>query len=117
MNVIRRNHLDGRLDETAARQAIDDLELWPGERFAHTRLIPRAWEPRPNVRGWDAFYVALAEALDATLLTLDERLARASGPQCRIEVPRHLAGMGGTDKEATSAPRRTPRTQGRQDAP
>lgn len=32
-------------------------------------------------------YVALAEALDATLLTLDHRLAAASGPRCRIEVP------------------------------
>jgi predicted nucleic acid-binding protein len=38
------------------------------------------------VRGWDAFYVALAEAFDATLLTMDERLARAHGPSCRIEV-------------------------------
>jgi predicted nucleic acid-binding protein len=108
MNVIRRYHLDGRLDETAARQAIEDLEAWPVERFGHTTLIPRAWDLRHNVRGWDAFYVALAEALDATLLTLDERLARASGPRCRIEVPRSLASWGGTDPEATSAPRRKP---------
>ena len=108
LNVIRRYHLDGRLDDTAARQAIEDLELWPGERFAHTSLIPRAWDLRNNVRGWDAFYVALAEALDATLLTLDERLSRASGPRCPIEVPRGLIELGGSDKEATSAPRRRP---------
>jgi predicted nucleic acid-binding protein len=38
------------------------------------------------VRGWDAFYVALAEALDAPLLTLDPRLRRAHGPRCAIEV-------------------------------
>jgi len=38
------------------------------------------------VRGWDAAYVALAEVLDATLLTLDRRLAEASGPRCRIEI-------------------------------
>lgn len=38
------------------------------------------------MRGWDAFYVALAETFDATLLTMDERLARAQGPTCRIEV-------------------------------
>jgi predicted nucleic acid-binding protein len=87
LHVIRQHHLDGRLDDTAARQAIEELELWPGERFAHTSLIPRAWDLRTNVRGWDAFYVALAEALDGTLLTLDERLSRASGPRCRIEVP------------------------------
>ena len=41
---------------------------------------------RENVRGWDAAYVALAEALDATLITLDGRLARAEGPTCRIEL-------------------------------
>jgi predicted nucleic acid-binding protein len=100
MNVIRKYHLDGRLDETAARQAVEDLELWPGERFAHTRLIPRAWELRNNVRGWDAFYVALAEALDATLLTLDERLSRALGPRCRIEVPRGSKDFGSADEGA-----------------
>jgi predicted nucleic acid-binding protein len=88
LNVIRRYHLDGRLDETAARQAAEDLRDWPGERFGHQGLIPRAWDLRSNVRGSDAFYVALAEALDATLLTLDGRLARASGPRCRIEIPR-----------------------------
>jgi predicted nucleic acid-binding protein len=88
LNVIRRYHLEGRLDATAARQAADDLRAWPGERFGHQGLIRRAWDLRNNVRGWDAFYVALAEALGATLLTLDERLARASGPRCPMLVPR-----------------------------
>jgi predicted nucleic acid-binding protein len=87
LSVIRRFYLDARLDETSARHAVEDLELWPGQRFAHTSLIARAWELRQNIRGWDAFYVALAEALDATLLTLDVRLARAPGPRCRIQVP------------------------------
>jgi predicted nucleic acid-binding protein len=35
---------------------------------------------------WDALYVALAEALDATLLTLDARLGRIRGLDCRVEV-------------------------------
>jgi len=48
--------------------------------------MDRAWKLRNSVRGWDAFYVALAEAFDATLLTLDSRLPRAHGPACRIEV-------------------------------
>jgi len=39
------------------------------------------------VRGYDALYVALAEALDAPLLTLDRRLARASGLRCAVETP------------------------------
>jgi predicted nucleic acid-binding protein len=35
---------------------------------------------------YDAAYVALAEVLDVPLLTADERLARAAGPRCTIEV-------------------------------
>jgi predicted nucleic acid-binding protein len=86
MGVIRAQHLRGRLDGTAAAQAVADLKDWPGERFGHRWLLQRAWQLRDSVRGWDAFYVALAEAFDATLLTLDARLARAPGPTCRIEV-------------------------------
>jgi predicted nucleic acid-binding protein len=85
-SVIRREHRLGRLDRTAADQAIEDLEEWPGERFGHRLLLARAWELRDNVRGWDAMYVALAEALDATLLTTDARLAVAQGPTCRIDA-------------------------------
>ena len=84
--VIRREHLRGSLDRTAATQAVEDMETWPGERFGHRLLLSRAWELRSTVRGWDAMYVALAEALDAVLLTTDARLAAATGPTCRIEV-------------------------------
>ena len=84
--AIRREHRLGRLDRTAAQQAVEDLEAWPGERFGHRLLLERAWELRDNVRGWDAMYVALAEALDAALLTTDVRLAAAKGPACTIDV-------------------------------
>lgn len=84
--VIRREHLLGRLDHTAAAQAVDELESWPGVRFSHRPLLDRAWQLRDNVRGWDAMYVALAEALDAVLVTTDRRLGRAIGPSCRIEA-------------------------------
>lgn len=86
-SAVRREHRLGRLDQTAAEQAIEELEAWPGERFGHRLLLSRAWELRHDVRGWDAMYVALAEALDAVLLTLDARLATVQGPTCRIEVP------------------------------
>jgi predicted nucleic acid-binding protein len=88
LGIVRRDHLLGRLDATAARQAVEDLAEWPGERFGHRALLERAWELRANVRSWDALYVALAEALGVTLLTLDERLARAEGPLCPIDVVR-----------------------------
>jgi predicted nucleic acid-binding protein len=85
-SVIRREHMLGRLDRTAAEFAIEDLYAWPGERFAHRLLLSRAWELRDSLRGWDAMYVALAEALDAILITTDRRLAAAEGPTCEIEV-------------------------------
>lgn len=86
MNIVRDHLLRGLLDRTAANQAIEDLHDWPGERFGHRVLLSRAWQLRDNVRGWDAFYVALAEALGATLITSDARLGRATGPECNIEV-------------------------------
>ncbi len=88
LGVIRRHHLTGALDPTAAAQAVDDLADWPGERYGHRALLARAWELRAAVRSWDALYVALAEALNATLLTTDVRLAAAPGPQCPIDVVR-----------------------------
>jgi predicted nucleic acid-binding protein len=86
LGIVRRDHLLGRLDATAARQAVEDLRDWPGERFGHRSLLERAWDLRANVRTWDALYVALAEALDATLVTLDARLGRVEGLACAVEV-------------------------------
>jgi predicted nucleic acid-binding protein len=86
LSVIRRHRLAGLLDPTAADQAVEDLGDWPGQRFGHQGLLERAWELRHNVRGWDAVYVALAEALDATLLTSDLRLGRVEGLRCAIDV-------------------------------
>ncbi|MEI2776148.1 MAG: type II toxin-antitoxin system VapC family toxin [Tetrasphaera sp.] len=86
-SLIRRDYLAGTLDDTLAALAVDDLRSWPADRYDHRALLARAWELRHTVRGWDAAYVALAEALDATLLTLDRRLSAASGPTCPIEVP------------------------------
>ncbi len=86
LSVVRRDHMLGRLDATAARQAVDDLRDWPGERYGHRPLLDRAWELRGNVRTWDAMYVALAEALGATLLTLDARLGRVEDLACPVLV-------------------------------
>ncbi|MEI2638715.1 MAG: type II toxin-antitoxin system VapC family toxin [Microthrixaceae bacterium] len=85
--VIQSRLRHGDLDNTAATQAIEDLRTWPGERWSHQALLLRAWELRHNIRGYDALYVALAEGLGATLLTLDTRLSRAAGIRCPIEVP------------------------------
>ena len=67
----------------AAVLVVDDE---PDVRNLVRILLERAGQLRNAVRGWDAMYVALAESLDATLLTADHRLARAAGPRCPIEV-------------------------------
>lgn len=86
LGVIRAHYLRGHLDGTAAGQAVADLRDWPGDRMGNRWLLDRAWELRDSVRGWDAFYIAVAEAFEAPLLTLDARLARAHGIRCRVEV-------------------------------
>jgi predicted nucleic acid-binding protein len=50
-------------------------------------FVGRAWELRDTVSAYDAWYVALAEALDAPLATLDIRLAQSSGPRCTFLLP------------------------------
>ena len=84
--VIRRYAAGGEIDGTRGRAALDDLTDFPMRRYPHDFLLPRVWDLRHNLTAFDAVYVALAEALDATLLTRDRRLALASGHRARIEV-------------------------------
>lgn len=76
----------GQLDRRRVAFALDDLRTLPVQRVDHGALILRCWELRENLSVYDASYVALAEALHATLLTGDRRIARAPGPMCPIEV-------------------------------
>jgi len=85
-SVLRRQVQAGQVDARRAALALADLAALPLRRARHRPLLTRCWELRNNLTIYDASYVALAEALDATLLTGDERLARAPGPHCRVEV-------------------------------
>ena len=58
----------------------------PLRRYSHDFLLPRVWALRHNLTAYDAVYVALAEALDAPLLTRDQRMATAAGHHARIEL-------------------------------
>ena len=71
----------GRADEAIAD--LTDLDLY---RHAHVDLLARAWKLRDNVSAYDAIYVALAEAIEAPIVTCDGPLAKAPGHRARIEV-------------------------------
>lgn len=78
--------LGGRLSERRALQVIEDLGQITVIPVPVTDLLPRMWELRGNVCGYDAAYVAAAELHDAILLTADARLGRANGPRCQVRV-------------------------------
>jgi len=85
-SAIRGLNLKGLLADTAAVQARAKLGLLPVRRYPHGPLAARIWELRDNLTVYDAAYVALAEALEATLVTADAPLAEAAGPRCAIEL-------------------------------
>lgn len=84
--VIRRYAAKGDIDADRGRAALEDLADFPLRRYPHDFLLPRVWELRSNLTAYDAVYVALAEALDAPLLTRDQRLVAATGHRARIEL-------------------------------
>jgi predicted nucleic acid-binding protein len=85
-SVLRRQLRAGAMDARRAGLALDDLAALPTRRAPYRPLLARCWELRDNLTIYDAAYVALAEAMNATLLTGDRRLARAPGSHCNIEV-------------------------------
>jgi predicted nucleic acid-binding protein len=84
--AVRRLLRKGELSPDRAAQAIDDLEDLPVTRHAHEGLIARIWSLRANMTAYDAAYVALAEALEAPLITCDVRLARAHGHHAKVQT-------------------------------
>ena len=84
--VVRRYARAGEIDPERGRAALADLAYFPLRRYPHAILLPRVWELRDNLTAGDAVYVALAEALDAPLLTRDRRLAEAAGHHARVEL-------------------------------
>jgi predicted nucleic acid-binding protein len=84
--ALRRYLKEGEIDVGAAKAALDDLRSMDVERHAHEPLLDRVWALRQNLSAYDAVYVALAEALGATLLTCDGKLARAPGMTGIVEL-------------------------------
>ncbi|MGQ0680487.1 MAG: type II toxin-antitoxin system VapC family toxin [Actinomycetota bacterium] len=86
-SILRRSAAAGIISAGRATEAHAHLLALRVELFPYEPLARRVWELRHNVTPYDAWYVALAEAIDAPLATLDQRLAQATGTRCRFETP------------------------------
>jgi len=94
-HVLRKHVLGGRLDESRAGEALVDLQELPLDRYAAQPLLPRIWALRHNLSGYDATYVALAEALDAPLVTSERRLLQLPLAASNVQiVSRHARRSG-----------------------
>jgi predicted nucleic acid-binding protein len=85
-HVLRSEVRRHRLSLDRAEEALEDLMAMRLERVSHRFLAERSWQLRDNLSFYDGLYVALAEALDAPLLTFDARLARAPGILAEVDV-------------------------------
>lgn len=86
LQVVRAHELRGEIDETRSRTAIQTLLQLPIARYPTGSLLERAWVFRHNLTAYDAVYVALAEALETSLVTADAPLANAARAHARIPV-------------------------------
>jgi predicted nucleic acid-binding protein len=84
--VLRRYVRRGEMSPERGRLGLSLLAQLPIARHSHEPLMLRAWRLRDNITAYDAVYVVLAEALRATLLTRDAKLATATGHHAAIEV-------------------------------
>ena len=87
-NILRRALRAGEISGDTASLAHADLLALPVELFPYAPFGARTWELRTSITAYDGWYVAVAEALSASLATLDARLSRAAGPRCDFVVPR-----------------------------
>lgn len=84
--VLRRYVREKLITAQRGREALEDLGDLQLNRYPHEFLIPRVWDLPTTLTAYDAVYVALAELLDAALVTCDRRIASASGHSANVEV-------------------------------
>ena len=86
-NALRRMELRGELSPADAMIAREEFSEFNFELYPFAPYADRVWALRRNLTCYDAWYVALAEALDCPLVTIDHRLSRAAGPECAFVTP------------------------------
>lgn len=82
---LRRLVRTGEVLPERAAEVLADLADVDLRRHGHVDFLTRAWQLKDNITAYDAMYVALAEALDASLVTCDEPLSKAPEHRARIE--------------------------------
>jgi predicted nucleic acid-binding protein len=87
-NVLRRLERAKNITTAEANAAHEDLMQLNLELFSFDPFAERIWELRHTVTSYDAWYIAVAEALRLPLATLDRKLAKASGTACELLTPR-----------------------------
>ena len=85
-SAIRRRELAGELGSARGRASLGDFAMMPLRRYPASALLDRIWQLRPNLTAYDAAYVALAEALEAPLVTMDGGIGRSVGHGAKIEA-------------------------------
>ena len=83
---LRRQVASGRIAAETGWSALDVWRRLGLTRYPARGLLERIWELRDNLSAYDAGYVALAEALDCSLVTADARISRVPGVRCPITV-------------------------------
>jgi predicted nucleic acid-binding protein len=86
ISVLRRFVRERIIDEDEAGSAIEDLLALDLQRHSHEGLLERAWALRNNVTAYDAMYLSLTVALNATLVTCDGRLSKAAAGKIRVQL-------------------------------
>jgi len=86
-NILRRLERAKKISALEAAAAHQDYMRLDIAVYAFGPVADRVWELRHTLTSYDAWYVAVAEALELPLATLDLRLARASGPTCEFVLP------------------------------
>jgi predicted nucleic acid-binding protein len=86
-NIFRRLEKAKLITTPEANAARNDLMLLDIDLFPFEPFADRIWELRHNVTSYDAWYVALAEALTLPLATLDEPLSKSNGVSCEFLTP------------------------------
>ena len=84
--VLRRFVRDGSLSSGRADAALQDLMDVRFTRYPHSQLLPRIWQLRHSLTAYDGAYLALAELLNAPLITRDRKVSSAPGHHAQVEL-------------------------------